>query len=48
MSSASAQAAERGSRAKPLRVRGLNKWFGANHVVKDLDIEVLPRALRGA
>jgi multiple sugar transport system ATP-binding protein len=29
-----------GSRAKPLSLKGLNKWFGSNHVVKDLDIEV--------
>ncbi len=30
----------RASRAQPLSLKGLNKWFGANHVVKDLDIEV--------
>ena len=30
------------ARAQRLTVRGLNKWFGANHVVKDLDIEVAP------
>jgi multiple sugar transport system ATP-binding protein len=29
-----------GSRAQPLSLKGLNKWFGSNHVVKDLDIEV--------
>jgi multiple sugar transport system ATP-binding protein len=29
-------------RAQRLTVRGLNKWFGANHVVKDLDLEVAP------
>jgi multiple sugar transport system ATP-binding protein len=40
MSAARAPAGERGSRAQPLSVRGLNKWFGANHVVKDLDIDV--------
>jgi len=28
------------SRAKPLALKRLNKWFGNNHVVKDLDIEV--------
>ena len=31
-----------GSRAQRLTVRGLNKWFGPNHVVKDLDIDVEP------
>jgi multiple sugar transport system ATP-binding protein len=30
------------SRAQRLTVRGLNKWFGANHVVKDLEIDVAP------
>jgi multiple sugar transport system ATP-binding protein len=29
-----------GSRAQRLSLQGLNKWFGANHVVKDLSIEV--------
>ncbi len=29
-----------GARAQALTVRGLNKWFGANHVVKDLDLAV--------
>jgi multiple sugar transport system ATP-binding protein len=28
--------------AQALAVRGLNKWFGKNHVVKDLDLEVAP------
>jgi len=28
--------------AKPLAIRQLNKWFGKNHVVKDLSIEVAP------
>ncbi|MEM7024227.1 MAG: ATP-binding cassette domain-containing protein [Pseudomonadota bacterium] len=28
------------SRAMPLSIKGLNKWFGSNHVVKDLNIEV--------
>jgi multiple sugar transport system ATP-binding protein len=40
MSTADVPSGERRSRAKPLRITGLNKWFGANHVVKDLDIEV--------
>jgi multiple sugar transport system ATP-binding protein len=31
-----------GSRAQALAVRGLNKWFGSNHVVKDLELEVAP------
>ena len=30
------------SRAQALAVRGLNKWFGSNHVVKDLELEVAP------
>ncbi len=30
------------SRAKRLQVKGLNKWFGKNHVVKDLAIDVAP------
>ena len=46
MSIAAMPSAERGSRAKPLRIKGLNKWFGANHVVKDFDI-VLPLARPG-
>lgn len=28
--------------AKPLAIAGLNKWFGKNHVVKGLDIDVAP------
>ena len=28
--------------AKPLTIAGLNKWFGKNHVVKGLDIDVRP------
>jgi multiple sugar transport system ATP-binding protein len=28
--------------AQALTIRGLNKWFGTNHVVKDLDLEVAP------
>jgi multiple sugar transport system ATP-binding protein len=28
------------SRAQPLSIRGLNKWFGSNHVVKDLNMEI--------
>ena len=31
-----------GSRARRLSIRGLNKWFGSNHVVKDLSIAVEP------
>jgi multiple sugar transport system ATP-binding protein len=31
-----------GARTQRLAMRGLNKWFGTNHVVKDLDIEVEP------
>jgi multiple sugar transport system ATP-binding protein len=31
-----------GSRAQRLAIRGLNKWFGSNHVVRDLDIDVEP------
>ena len=30
------------SRARRLSIRGLNKWFGSNHVVKDLNIAVEP------
>ena len=30
------------SRARRLSIRGLNKWFGSNHVVKDLNIDVEP------
>ena len=30
------------SRARRLSVHGLNKWFGANHVVKDLSLAVEP------
>ena len=31
-----------GSRARRLSIQGLNKWFGSNHVVKDLSISVEP------
>ena len=31
-----------GSRAQRLMMQGLNKWFGTNHVVKDLSIAVEP------
>ena len=34
-----------GSRARGLSIRGLNKWFGTAHVVKDLSIEVAPGEL---
>ena len=30
------------SRAQRLQIKDLNKWFGANHVVKDLAIDVAP------
>ena len=30
------------SRARRLSIQGLNKWFGSNHVVKDLSIAVEP------
>jgi multiple sugar transport system ATP-binding protein len=30
------------ARTQRLTMRGLNKWFGSNHVVKDLDIDVQP------
>ena len=30
------------SRARRLAMQGLNKWFGSNHVVKDLSIDVEP------
>ena len=30
------------SRARRMSIRGLNKWFGSNHVVKDLSITVEP------
>jgi multiple sugar transport system ATP-binding protein len=30
------------SRAQRLQIKGLNKWFGTNHVVKDLAIDVAP------
>ncbi|MEL6964577.1 MAG: ABC transporter ATP-binding protein [Pseudomonadota bacterium] len=30
------------SRAQRLQIRELNKWFGSNHVVKDLAIDVAP------
>ena len=31
-----------GSRARRLSIQGLNKWFGSNHVVKDLSLAVEP------
>ena len=31
-----------GSRARRLAIQGLNKWFGSNHVVKDLSLAVEP------
>jgi putative ABC transport system ATP-binding protein len=41
MSAAALDPVSRGrARAQRLTIRRLNKWFGANHVVKDLDIEV--------
>ncbi|MFO1067421.1 MAG: ABC transporter ATP-binding protein [Geminicoccaceae bacterium] len=43
MSSATAlPKAAAGSRAQRLSIRSLNKWFGSNHVVNDLNIEVVP------
>ena len=39
---AAARAAQAHSRARRLSIRGLNKWFGSNHVVKDLSIDVEP------
>ena len=39
---AAASGAQTHSRARRLSIRGLNKWFGANHVVKDLSIDVEP------
>jgi len=30
------------NRAQRLQIKGLNKWFGTNHVVKDLEIDVAP------
>jgi multiple sugar transport system ATP-binding protein len=42
MSAAALAPQTRGSRAQRLLLRGLNKWFGTNHVVKGLDIEVVP------
>ena len=39
---AGAPAAHAHSRARRLSIRGLNKWFGSNHVVKDLSIAVEP------
>ncbi len=30
------------SRAQRLTIKGVNKWFGANHVVKDVHIEIEP------
>jgi multiple sugar transport system ATP-binding protein len=30
------------SSAQRLRIKGLNKWFGTNHVLKDFDIEIAP------
>ena len=37
-----ASGAQAHSRARRLSIRGLNKWFGSNHVVKDLSIDVEP------
>jgi multiple sugar transport system ATP-binding protein len=43
MSAAAVESQTRGgARAQRLSLKGLNKWFGANHVVKNLDIEVEP------
>ena len=39
---AAASGAQAHSRARRLSIRGLNKWFGSNHVVKDLSIDVEP------
>ena len=39
---AAAPVAHARSRARRLSIRGLNKWFGSNHVVKDLSIDVEP------
>ena len=36
------QQADIRSRAQRLQINGLNKWFGSNHVVKDLAIDVAP------
>ena len=42
--SESANAASR-TRARHLSVQGLNKWFGKEHVVKDLDLQITPGEL---
>ena len=39
---AAVSGAQAHSRARRLSIRGLNKWFGSNHVVKDLSIDVEP------
>ena len=39
---AATSGAQTHSRARRLSIRGLNKWFGSNHVVKDLSIDVEP------
>ncbi|MEZ5933612.1 MAG: ABC transporter ATP-binding protein [Alphaproteobacteria bacterium] len=36
------QQTDSGSRAQRLQIKGLNKWFGDNHVVKNLEIDVAP------
>ena len=36
------QQADIKSRAQRLQIKGLNKWFGSNHVVKDLEVDVAP------
>ena len=40
--SGAAQGMQTHSRARRLSIQGLNKWFGSNHVVKDLSIAVEP------
>ena len=39
---AAASGTQAHSRARRLSIEGLNKWFGSNHVVKDLSIAVEP------
>ena len=39
---AAASGTQAHSRARRLSIEGLNKWFGSNHVVKDLSISVEP------
>ncbi len=34
------QTTDIGAKAQRLQIKGLNKWFGGNHVVKDLEIDV--------